>query len=166
MSYSQIIKTKADGTILIEDGTGTPLTLTVAYETGDFNISIPGPTVSNFLDRSRFGSSPSLRYGDDQPVTFSFTANLRDIADASYITLESIITNSGIFASTWVSRGGANAEVKTVRVTFTIEGTTHGDSADHTIVMDHCVLTGSLQEGDPDSVSINGTAFIRWPTCT
>lgn len=167
MAISTIVKTKHDGSITISDGTSvTPLTLTVEYEAGDFNLSIPGPSVSNFLDRGKFGSTPSLRYGDDAPMTFSFTANLRDISDASYMTLESIIANSGTFASTWVSRGGANAEVKTVKVLWTIEGTAHGDSADHTITLDHCVLTGSLQEGDPNTISISGTCYQVWPSVT
>ena len=170
MSISQIVKTKHDGSITISDGTAvTPKTLTIDYEAGDFNLSIPGPSVSNFLDRGKFGTTPSLRYGDDAPITFSFTANLRDLSDATYITLESIITNSGYFASDWVATTGYTNStdpseiVKTVKVLWTIEGSNHGDSADHTITLNHCVLTGSLQEGDPNTVSISGTAFVRFP---
>jgi hypothetical protein len=163
MAVSTIVKTKCDGTILIEDSGGTN-TLTVAYENGDMAIDIPGRTVSVFLDRGKFGSTPSLRYGDDQPVTFSFTAHLRDLSDAAAGTLMDIISNGGHFAASWVSRGGSAAEVKTVQVTLTIEGTNHGDAADHTIVMDHCHLTGSISEGDPDTISLSGTAYIQYPT--
>lgn len=163
MAVSTVVKTKCDGTILIEDNGGTN-SLTVAFETGDLSIDIPGRTVNVFLDRGKFGSTPSLRFGDDQAVTFSFSAHFRHASDATQGTLTDIISNGGHFASTWVSRGGANAEVKTVQVTFTIEGTDHGDSADHTIVMDHCFITGSVAEGDPNTLTINGTAYIQYPT--
>ena len=165
MAVSTIVKTKCDGTILIEDNGGTN-SLTVAYENGDMSIDIPGRTVNVFLDRGKFGSTPSLRYGDDQPVTFSFTAHLRDLSDAAAGTLMDVISQGGHFASTWVSRGGASAEVKTVKVTLTIEGTDHGDAADHTVEMDHCVIVGSIAEGDPNTISLTGTAYIQYPTVT
>ena len=164
---SSIIKTKRDGTILIEDGTAiTPLAITVSYEQGDLSVEIPGRTVNNFLDRGEFGEIPSLRWGDDQPITWSFTANLRDLTDDAAGTLMDIITDSGYVGSDWVSTLGANAEVKTFKLTFTIEGTDHGDAADHTLEMNHCVVTGSISEGDPDTISLSGTSFIVYPTLT
>ena len=70
MAYSTIVKTKRDGTLVITDGTNS---VTVAYEAGDLSLDIPGPTVNLFLDRGQFGSTPSIRYGDDQPITGTFT---------------------------------------------------------------------------------------------
>lgn len=165
MAISQIIKTKRDGSITLSDNGGTH-SLTVAFEAGDFSLSIPGPSVINSLDRGQFGATPSLRYGDDAAMTFSFSANLRDLSDAAYATLESIILQSGFVGSTWVSTMGASGEVFTVNVVWTIEGTDHGDGADHTITLQHCVLTGSLAEGDPDTISISGTSYDLFPTVT
>ena len=172
MAISTVVKTRRDGTLTISDAAGAH-TLTVAYEAGDFSLSVPGPTVNNFLDRGEIGSAPSLRYGDDAPMTFSFTAQLRDISDATYITLESIILNSGQFASTWVStnantEGGATAtatRLKTVTLLWTIEGTERGDTADHSISLPFSILNGSLSEGDPNSISISGTSYAVWPVC-
>ena len=84
MSESLIVKTKRDGTIKFLDNSGAN-TYTVAYEAGDLNISIPGPTVISPLDRGSLGSPPSLRYSDDAPITGSFTAYLRDLGDAAYL---------------------------------------------------------------------------------
>jgi len=165
MAISTIVKTKRDGTITFSDNAAAK-TLTVAYEQGDLNVSIPGYTIISVLDRGEFTSTPTLRKGDDQPCTFTFTAYLRDLSDATFITLESIVCNGGYFASTWVSRGGATADVKTVLTTWTIEGTNHGDSADHTLALDYCWITGSVAEGDPGVISVSGTAYDLYPTLT
>jgi hypothetical protein len=165
MAISTIVKNKRDGTLTISDNGGSN-SCVVAYEAGDFSLTVPGPTVENYLDRGAFGSTPSLRYGDDQPMTFTFTAQLRDLSDGSYITLESILLNSGYFASTWVSTLGATGEVKTVTMQWDIEGTNHGDSTDHRIVCNFCFITGSLGEGGPNTVSVQGTSWDLYPTVT
>jgi len=161
MAESTIIKTKRDGSITFTDGTAvTPLTYTVAFEAGDLSISIPGETVNLFLDRGRITSPPSIRYGDDQPITFSFTAQLRDVSEG----ITDLVSGRGGATSTWVSTMGATGEVFTLTMAFTIEGTEHGDAADHVITMNYCHITGSISEGDPSSISISGTAYDVYPT--
>ena len=163
MSESLIIKTKRDGTIKFLDNAGAN-TYTVAYEAGDLNISIPGPSVISPLDRGSLGSPPSLRYSDDAPITGSFTAMLRDLGDAAYTTLSEIITQTGHVATTWVSTMGANGEVFTLDLEWTIEGTNHGDASDHVLTLPYCVVTGSLSEGDPDQISISFTSYSVYPS--
>ena len=41
MAYSNIPKTKRDGKIELIDGTGSPVTLEVAFEDGNFSFSQP-----------------------------------------------------------------------------------------------------------------------------
>jgi hypothetical protein len=165
VAYSTIVKTKRDGTIKFLDNGGSN-TYTVEYEAGDLSLTIPGSTVVNPLDRGQFGATPSLRYGDDQPITGSFTAYLRDLTDGSAATLEDIISQSGFVGSTWVSTLGTNAEVFTVTIEWKIEGTDHGDAADHTLTLNHCVVTGGFSEGDPDTISISFTSYDLFPTAT
>lgn len=168
MAESTIIKTKRDGTLTFSDGTGVPNTFTVAFEAGDLNITIPGASVSNFLDRGRMPDPPSIRYQDDQPVTGTFTANLRDFDDGGVgtdTTLMEILTQSGV-ASGWVSTMGANGEVFTLTLTWTIAGLIHGDPADHTCTLEYCYVTGSVAEGDPDVITINFTSYSLYPTLT
>lgn len=165
MAISTIVKTKRDGTITITDGGAN--TFTVAYEAGDLNISIPGAAANNFLDRGQITATPSVRYGDDQPVTGSFTAYLRDLSDAAYETLTEIICQTGHVGTTWVSTLGASAEVFTCKITWTIEGSDHGGGeTDHVCVLNHCYVTGSLAEGDPNTVSLDFTSFSVYPTLT
>ncbi|MCP3958826.1 MAG: hypothetical protein GY719_13315 [bacterium] len=157
MSVSTIVKTKRDGTLTVS-GNLADQSLTVAFEAGDFQVQIPGPAVNVFLDRGQLGTTPSLRYGDDQPITGSFTAYLRDLTDGAEATLEGIITNSGK-ATEWESTLGDGAKVQTYKILWTI-----ADDADHTLELDHCVITGSLGEGDPDTVSLTFTSYQSYPT--
>tara|TARA_R110002074_G_scaffold347031_1_gene517371 strand:- start:23 stop:517 length:495 start_codon:yes stop_codon:yes gene_type:complete len=161
MAESTIVKTKRDGTIKFSDNAGAN-TYTVAYEAGDLNISIPGPSVISPLDRGSLGSPPSLRYSDDAPITGSLTAYLRDLGDAAFATLSEIITQTGHVASTWVSTMGADAEVFTLDLEWTIAGP--GAEADHVLTLPFCVVTGSLSEGDPDQISISFTSYSVYPS--
>ena len=55
---------------------------------------------------------------------------------------------------------GANALADTeFEVTLTIEGTDHGDSADHTIVLDDCTCSVDFAAGDPNSLSVSFTCY-------
>jgi len=163
MAESTIVKTKRDGTIKFKDDADVNI-YTVAYEAGDLSVSIPGPTVISPLDRGQFGDPPSLRYSDDAAITGTFTAYLRDLTDDGYATLEEIILQSGDVANNWVSTMGSDAEVFTVTLEWTIEGTDHGDASDHVMTLPYCVVTGSLSEGDPNQVSISFTSYSNFPS--
>lgn len=165
MAESTIIKTKRDGVITIADNAGVN-TYQVAFEAGDLSISIPGRTISLFLDRGVITNPPSIRFGDDQPMTGSFTANLRDLTDAAADTLVDLLTGPSGNVASWVSTMGANGEVFTVDITWAIEGTDHGDAADHTIKLLNCYLTGTVADGDPATVSIDFTSYDLYPTVT
>jgi hypothetical protein len=161
MAESTIVKTKRDGTITIKDQSGAN-SLIMAYEEGNFTLNIPGPAVQLFLDRGEIGSTPSIRFGDEAPMSGSFSGYLRDVYDATYATLFGILTDQP--PAGWTPTMGATSEVKTWQVVYTIEGTNHGDSADHTITMNHCRLTGSLTEGYPINLACNFTAYDVFPT--
>lgn len=179
MPISTIVKTKRDGELTLAALAGGAFdlatgalkggakSLTVAYEGGDFNLSIPGPAVNSFLDRGKLIDPPSLRYGDDAPMTWTFTAYLRDLSDAAYATLEEILMQSGYVGTNWESTLGAAAgcaEVFTVDLRWTIEGVDHCDATDHILICQYCVVSGSLAEGDPNNISLSGTSYTLYPT--
>lgn len=164
MAESLITKTKRDGTITFRDGT-TPTAeeYEVAFEAGDLSITIAGRTVNLFLDRGVLTDPPQIRFGDDQPMTGTFTAQLRDVSDAAVATLTDIINDTGFVGSTWIGRGGSTREVKTFLLAWTIEGTDHGDSGDHIIACDYCYITGSIADGDPGTITVNFTSYQLYP---
>ena len=84
--------------------------------------------------------------------------HLTDITDAGYSTAADLMLKKGSHGSA-VSTLGANAEVYTVKLTLTIEGTDHGDGNDHTIVLDDCACSVDIAEGDPNSMSVSFTCY-------
>lgn len=155
MAESVVPKNFRDGSLLIEDGTGTPLNYTVAYEAGDFSFDIGKDEIAVYMDR---GSVASVRKTNQGLPTGSFSVHFRDLTDGSNETLTDILDKSGAFAAA-VSTLGANADVYTVKITFTVEGSDHGDPADHVISFDDCYCTWSLAEGDPSTTSVSFTSY-------
>jgi hypothetical protein len=161
MALSTIVKTLRDGTLTISDNADSN-SVVVAFETGDFSLTIPGPAVNMFLDRNRITSPPSLRYGADQPMTGTFTAYLRSLDETGADVLEQLVL-LGI-PDGWVSTMGASGEVKTVTLEWGIEGSDHGDDNDYSLTCNHCAVSGSITEGDPTTVSFAFTSHDLYPT--
>jgi hypothetical protein len=165
MAESTILRTKRDGQIVISDNAGAN-SYTLAYEPGDFSYTIPDQTTVNTLDRGIFGATPSLRPGDDQPMTLGFSAHQRDVGDTggAYATLEDILYRytGGYVDTNWVSTMGANADFFTVTVALTIDGAIAGE-ADKTLTFNFVRLTGGASEGDPNVVTVSGTAYALRP---
>jgi hypothetical protein len=155
MAESTVIKNFRDGSLTIEDATSpTPLNYVVAYEAGDFSFDIGKDEIAVYRDR---GAVASVRRTNQGLPTGSFTIHFRDLSDAADETLTDILDKKGAFAAA-VSTLGANADVYTVKLTFTIAGTVHGDNGgDHTISFDDCYCTWSFAEGDPSSCTVNWT---------
>lgn len=158
MAESNIVKVKRDGSIALLDGTSpTPRSYLVSAEPGDMNIAVPGENRVDFLDRGRLVGA--VRFTDDQAVTGSFSVYFRGglSTDGASAALIDILNGSAFTYATnpWVGTLGANAEVKTVDLVFTVEGTVHGDASDHICTIPDCSLDYSLVEGDPNTISIN-----------
>ena len=158
MAQSTVIKNFRDGTLVFADNTGTPLTLPIVYEAGDFSIDNLNEGLvetTAYLDRGEFAT---LRKTNRVFPSFSFTAHMTDLSDNTDKLLYDLARKTGAFASA-VSTLGANADAMTYKLTFTVEGTNFGDSADHTLIMNDCRITISLSEGDPNSFSVAGIVY-------
>jgi len=182
MSESTIIHTKLDGVLTLGSqctaGGGAfsasaainsgADTYTVAFEAGDFSLTIPQPAISSYLDRGKFTSPPALRYGDDQAMTFSFSAYMRDLTDSAAPALIDIINGEGYAGSNWVSTLSStiaddDSEVFSVDLRWVI--TNQGDATDISkLVLPFCTVNLSLAEGDPNTVSISGTSWASEPS--
>lgn len=166
MAESTIIRTKRDGQWLIADS-GAAHTYTVAYEPGDGQYTVPDYAVNLFLDRGIIGSTPSIRQGDEAPMTLGFSAYLRDLGDTanSYSTLLDIAHRyAGRYVeSNWTSTLGTNSDVFTVTINLTLDGSFCGE-ADKTISFPFCVVRANVKEGDPNTVDVSATSYAVRPT--
>ena len=158
MSQSTVIKNFRDGTLVFADNTGSPLTLPIVYEAGDFSIDNLNEGLvetTAYLDRGEFAT---LRKTNRVFPSFSFSAHMTDLSDNTDKLLYDLARKTGAFASA-VSTLGANADAMTYKLTFTVEGTNFGDSADHTLILNDCRITLSFSEGDPNSFSVAGIVY-------
>ena len=154
MAISSVVKNFRDGSIQLKDGTGTPLTVTVQFENGDLSLS--GTNQGNYehtkyLDRGELGS---IRKTNRMFPTGSFTCQMTDLSDATDRLIWDIVNKTGAFTAA-VSTLGANADLYTLDVVLTIEGTNFGDSADHVLTMEDCRCSIDFAEGDPSNFTIN-----------
>ena len=109
-----------------------------------------------YLDRGDFGS---LRYTNFTPPTFSFTAYMTEVSDATNKNLMDAVSKTGAFAAGVSTLGSAASVPWTLNVTWTIEGTDDGDASDHVIALTNCHLKIDAKEGDPNTFSISGTCY-------
>lgn len=167
MAEATVHKNMRDGTIRIFSGSDS---YTIKYEQGTLNLNTPGPSRSVYRDRGRFADSlhgtPQVRYNEDQSQTGSFTCYLRDFSDNSYVTVAEFIWKCGQYLSTWASTLGANAEVPTVSIEWTVAGVTHGEASDHVVLLQFVHIDGAVGEGDPDVITINFESYDLYPTVT
>lgn len=171
MAESTAVRTKRDLVITHSDS-GAAESYTVAYEPGDFTLDVPGQAVSLFLDRGVIndaGGRPSLRYGDQQPMTFSYSAYLRDVGDTAgtggYATLFDLASpfDSGVVETDWTSTLSGYSDVFTLDTAILVDGTFVGE-ADKTLTLPYCSIRASLGDGDPSTVSVTGTSHALRPT--
>lgn len=161
---SSVVKNFRDGTLTLADGTGTPVTYTVVLEAGDFSVSLMSADnheVNAYLDRGDFAT---LRKTNQTFPSWSFTAHQTGVSDATLQTIYDFVMKANAYSGN-TSTLGANADVYTIKVTLTIEGTDHGDAADHTLVFDDSHVTIDFSEGDPNTWSLSGTSYAA-PTST
>jgi hypothetical protein len=154
MPISSVVKNFRDGLITVASGGGSPITLTVQYENGDFSLS--GSNQGNYehtkyLDRGELGS---LRRTVRSFPTGSFTAQLTDLADGTNNTIWDAVNKTGSFSAA-VSTLGSTADLYTLNIVLTIEGTQFGDATDHVLTMNDCRCSIDVAEGDPDSFSLS-----------
>ena len=158
MAQSTVIKNFRDGTLVFADNTGTPLTLPIVYEAGDFSIDNLNEGLvetTAYLDRGVFAT---LRKTNAVFPAFSFSAHMTDLSDNTDKLLYDLARKTGAFASA-VSTLGANADAMTYKLTWTCEGTNFGDTADHILVLNDVRVTVSISEGDPNSFSVSGIVY-------
>ncbi len=156
MAESTVVKTYRDGTILLEDGAGTPLSYTCTYEQGNFTFADPKTNRTTVRDR---GAIVGLRQGDAQTKTFSFSVHMREFTNAAADgTLIDFIDQAGKYAY-FTSTAGSAYEQKLCKVTLTVEGTDFSDGADHTLVLNNCFLSWDFAEGETNVINVAGEVY-------
>ena len=147
-----------DGSLVINDGTGVPISITVQFDTGDFAISGLKAKLAETNPYETRGLLRTVRHTTRSYPTGSFSCMMADLSEATVGTVADAILKNGAFSAA-VSTLGANAGVYTLQLVFTCEGTDHGDASDATFTMNDCECSIDFSEGDPDQFSISFTVY-------
>ena len=159
MALSTIVKSAIDGTITLNDGTAvTPLSVALTFDNGDLSISGLAKTLNEVVAIQGRGKHRSVRLGARSYPTLSFTAHVSQLtaaADDGPVT--DMVLGQGVYSAAVSTSSG---DVYTLDLTYDIEGTDLGDSADQQIVINdiHCTVDFS-ESMDGSTVSISGTIY-------
>ncbi len=147
MAVSAVPKVPRDGVLTIEDGTGSPLTMTVQYSSA-FSHDAQLDEAIHVFNR---GVRVYTRKGNEGIPGVTFSVVFCSWTDGTDITVLDALTKTG-GAAAWVTVA-TDVEHYCTKMTFTVEGTDHGDDADHTVVFSCVRLVSAtpLTEGDPGS---------------
>ena len=161
MAYSTVPKTKRDGKITLQDGTGSPVTLDIAYEDGNFTWSQPNK-YSELVIMDR-GDISTVRKQDEQTQSGSFSFYFRQFSDASEAgSVRDFINKSGHYAAN-ISTGGVGTpyiEHYCIDIKYSCEGTDFGDDSDHSVTLSKCVVSSfDFAEGDPSAWTLSFTCY-------
>lgn len=159
MALSSVVKIASDaGTYVLADGTGTPLTHTVRFDSADFTISGIQQALKETKAYQSRGKFVSLRKGQRAPLSFSMSYMQTDLSESSTGTTLDFIFGKGAHSAR-VTTGRIGGDAVTLDFTVTFEGTTYGDGADQTIKLEDCEFTVSVSEGDPNTVKLDGVCY-------
>jgi len=153
MAYSTAPKVRRDGKITLKDGTGTPVTLEVAYEEGNFSFD---QTKSDRIVIRDRGTIVSVRKGDDQPITGSFTIYMRQFTSASAGSVLDFINKTNAYSSNQSVSSTVATDEYAINIVFEVDGDAVGDTdGDTTATFDTCICLASFSEGDPNQITVS-----------
>ena len=156
MSASSVVKNFSDGSLTILDG--STLTFVIPFDNGDFSADGLKYKRRETVAYQHRGVTSSIRHTSVTYPTFSFTCSMSTLTSATQTSISDAILKNGAWAAA-VSTLGATADVYTVDLKITVEGTNFGDAGDPTTTFEDCELSFSFAEGDPNTFSISGTCY-------
>lgn len=162
MALSSIVKTSHDaGTLTLQDGSGTPLTLVVRWDKADFAINDLVNGLREAVPVVGRGKLRSLRKGAPVFPSISFSCHVTEFTETGTGTvLDWETKKAGTPFATRTSTTASIGDVDTYNITFKMEGTDYGDAADTTIKALDCAGKWSFSEAeDGNSLSFSGTVY-------
>ena len=158
MAESSIVKNRRDGIIDLINGSRT---YRIAIEEGNFATTGENEgniDTTNVQDR---GISSHRRKTNQRPIPFTFTFFMRDYTDAAYVTAVGVLLKKGFSGSDLGISGVSTTEVYEVDILHTIDGTTHGDAANHTARYGECRIDSvdKSEAEDKNLISVSGICY-------
>ena len=158
MALSNYVKDFTRGSIRLSDGTGTPLFILLDLDQGDLTFGPLQDELNEVVPYQRRGKLSGIGRGERIFPSGSFTVQVAQFTDASAKVISDFILRNGAFSAAVSTRG--SGQVFTIDLRFVMEGTDHGDSADHTVTLEDCYCQiASFDEGAPNTISVNFVCY-------
>lgn len=149
-----------DGTITIADATGSPLSFTLAYEDGDFQI---GPLMPGQWRRQEYkdrGVPYAVRKVEKMSIPFSFTCHaVGIIGDGTTALMGDVALKLAAWASAVSKIAAAAGDADLYQLVWTGERSDLGATADSSITLKYCAFEIGFSEGDPGKIDVTGIAY-------
>jgi len=161
MALATFVKNFQHGTILINDGTGTPLAATLTFDNGDFQASGITKTLREVVKYERRGALKSVGHTTRTYPTFTFSCMVAELTSATTGLAVDILLAQNAYSSavsTLKVSPITTHPVYTVKLTFTIDTVTFESGVSSVgWVMNDCYITDiQFAEGDPDTLTFSG----------
>lgn len=160
MALSNIIQTSRHGSLTLLDGTGTPLTYSVRYDKGDFSISGLSPDMAEIITFAARHVHIGHAKGAPTYPTVSFSMFITDYSETSSGTIQDFLhaTSGTPFSARTTVASNYDGFACDIRWDADTSGS---GSADNTITMKGCVVTGyDVSEADDGTtLTVNATVY-------
>lgn len=142
----------------------------VKAEQGNFSFTIGGTSLAVYPDRGRLvdpddpESEPLVLEDQDQPVTGSWTAYLRDMFSNDYLTLADFTLKYGRASRlpNDLNESGYDSPLLTA-IQWWPRGRRHGDDRDKGFRFEKSRITSAVTEGSPNLITCNFTSYLPYP---
>ena len=147
MALTTVVKTTADGSVSLTDGTPTtPLTLGVRFSNGDINIGGLTNSLRDVTTIVARQKTIGLRKGAPVYPTIAFSLYLTDLGEATSGTVMNWEGKTAPYAARVKTH--SIGDLDTYHIKLTIESTDHSGAADETINCKDCHGTWTFTEED------------------
>jgi len=155
MAKSTLPKNPTQGSITLADGTGSPVSFTLDYDNGNYNLEGIKLTLNEAVTMERRGRFAGLGHGERIYPVVSFSCFVAQFTDASAGVVTDFILKANKYSANVSTLGAGHSY--TSDVTFKMEATAV-DGTDHTFTL-HDVhwLAATLTEQYPaNQLSVSG----------
>jgi len=171
MAVGTVTTNLCDGALVLSDGTGPPVTLTVPVSVGDTTFDglkalsgVTGQTNEVAAYEAR-GRLDSVRHTSRIYHAVSFSVHLRDLTSASVGNVLDFVRKLNAYSANLSTlAAGANADVYCIDAILTIDTSALGGTDSVATITDGH-YTASVAEGDPNTISFSGISYGT-VTCT
>lgn len=150
-----------DVTCVISDNTGTPKTWTLFASGGTLKLTGLTPSQKTTQEFMSCGDVYASRMVDSQEIGVEFDCDaVHIIGDGTTATFGDVMLKRGAWASAVSTLPTAAGDTFCVTMTFTVERSNFGATADNTVVLKYVAGASDFSQGVPSKWGFKGRAIM------